>query len=133
MGEPTVLGGFDLVFDCVGSPGSLDAALRFTGARGRTMLVGMPGIPKTVDWTTIWYKELQVLGTYTYGTEDLSGERLRTFELALRLLASGLDLRPLVTHRFPLRAYRQAIRTALETGRYQSVKTVFDLTGEAPP
>ena len=32
-------------------------------------------------------------------------------------------------HRFPLRDYRQAIRTALETGRHRSVKTVFDLTG----
>jgi threonine dehydrogenase-like Zn-dependent dehydrogenase len=133
LGEPTVLGGFDLVFDCVGSPRSLDQALRFTRARGRTVLVGMPGIPKTVDWTTIWYKELQVLGTYTYGTEDVGGEGLRTFALALRLLAGGLDLRPLVTHRFPLRDYRQAIQTALQTGRYHSVKTVFDLTGEPPP
>jgi threonine dehydrogenase-like Zn-dependent dehydrogenase len=133
LGEPTVLGGFDIVFDCVGSPRSLDEALRFTRARGRTVLVGMPGIPKTVDWTTIWYKELHVLGTYTYGTEEVGGERLRTFALALRLLAGGLDLRPLVTHRFPLRDYRQAIRTALQTRRYQSVKTVFDLTEGALP
>jgi threonine dehydrogenase-like Zn-dependent dehydrogenase len=129
IGQPTVLGGFDVVFDCVGSPRSLDDALRFTRSRGRTVLVGMPSIPKTVDWTTIWFKELKVMGVYAYGIEDYQGERVRTFELALRFL-QRLDLRPLVTHKFPLRDYKQAIQTALFTGRQQSVKTVFDFTGE---
>jgi len=52
IGNPTVLGGFDVVFDCVGSPRSLDDALRFTRARGTTVLVAMPAIPRTVDWPT---------------------------------------------------------------------------------
>jgi len=130
IGRPTVLGGFDLVFDCVGSPRSLDDALRFTKARGRTVLVGMPAIPKTVDWTTIWFKELNVMGVYAYGVEDFRGERVRTFELALRFLHQGrVDLRPLVTHRFGLTDYKRAIQTALATGPSRSVKTVFDLTG----
>jgi threonine dehydrogenase-like Zn-dependent dehydrogenase len=130
IGGPTVLGGFDLVFDCVGSAKSLSDALRFTRARGTTILVGLPGVPKGVDWTTIWYKELRVLGAYTYGTEDFGGERLRTFELALRLLAEHRSgLAPLVTHRFPLAEYRRAIRCALFTGPHLSVKTVFDFTG----
>jgi threonine dehydrogenase-like Zn-dependent dehydrogenase len=129
IGPPTVLGGFDVVFDCVGSPRSLDESLRFTAARGSTLLVGMPAVPKTVDWTTIWYKELQVKGTYTYGFEDVAGERLRTFALALRLLEQGhVDLRPLVTHRFPLHDYRLALQTALRTGPARAIKTVFDLT-----
>jgi threonine dehydrogenase-like Zn-dependent dehydrogenase len=134
IGPPTVLGGFDVVFDCVGSARSVDEALRFTTARGSTVLVGMPSIPKTVDWTTIWYKELQVKGTYTYGVEDVAGERQRTFALALRLLEQGrVDLRPLVTHRFPLREYRTALQTALHTGPHRSIKTAFDLTGEPTP
>lgn len=133
IGGPTVLGGFDAVFDCVGSPRSLDDAVRFTRARGTTVLVGMPAIPKTVDWTTIWYKELLVKGAYAYGIEEHNNERPRTFELALRLLGERrLDLAPLVTHRFPLAEYRRAIETALLTGKYQSVKTVFDFTGGKP-
>lgn len=133
IGAPTVLGGFDVVFDCVGSAKSLDDALRFTRARGTTILVGMPAIPKTVDWTTIWYKELHVLGTYAYGVETVNGERLRTFELALRHFAERrVDLGGLVTHRFPLTEYRRAIGTALFTGPSRSVKTVFDL-GPASP
>jgi threonine dehydrogenase-like Zn-dependent dehydrogenase len=131
IGGPTVLGGFDIVFDCVGSARSLDDAIRFTHARGKTVLVGMPGIPKGVDCTAIWYKELDVLGTYTYGTEEFRGERLRTFELALRLLSSGrADVSALVTHKYPLGQYRRAIACALFTGAERSVKTVFDLEQE---
>lgn len=134
IGGPTVLGGFDVVFDCVGSPRSLDDAVRFTRANGTTVLVGMPAIPKTVDWTTIWYKELQVKGAYAYGIEDQGGQQLRTFELAMRFLAERrLDLAPLVTHRFPLTEYRRAIATALLTGEHRSVKTVFDFTGGQSP
>jgi threonine dehydrogenase-like Zn-dependent dehydrogenase len=129
IGPPTVLGGFDLVFDCVGSGRSVDQAVRFTRARGTTVLVGMPAIPRNVDWTTIWFKELQVLGTYAYGHEQWQGQGIRTFELGLRLVqAAQADFEKLVTHRFPLRAYRQAIRTALLTGKHAAVKTVFDLT-----
>jgi threonine dehydrogenase-like Zn-dependent dehydrogenase len=129
IGQPTVLGGFDLVFDCVGSPRSLDDALRFTRARGRTVLVGMPAIPKTVDWTTIWFKELNLQGVYAYGVEEFGRERVKTFELALRFMSEGkVDLRPLVTHRFALTDYKRAIRTALATGPSRSVKTVFDFT-----
>ena len=128
IGRPTVLGGFDLVFDCVGSPRSLDDALRFTRRAGRTILVGMPAIPKTVDWTTIWFKELSVMGVYAYGMEDFHGERIKTFELALRLLREGkVDLRPLVTHRFALTDYKRAIQTALATGPNRSVKTLFEI------
>jgi threonine dehydrogenase-like Zn-dependent dehydrogenase len=130
IGKPTVLGGFDVVFDCVGSATSLDDAIRFTRSHGTTILVGMPGIPKGVDCTAIWYKELTVLGAYAYGQEDFQGERLSTFTLALRLIAERrIDLAPLVTHKLPLAEYRQAIRTALFTGPHRSVKTVFDLTG----
>ena len=55
-------------------------------------------------------------------------ERVRTFELALRLLHEGkVDLRPLVTHRFALTDYKRAIQTALATGAHRSIKTVFEI------
>ncbi len=68
------------------------------------------------------------MGVYAYGIEEVRGERLRTFELALRLMQQGrVDLRPLVTHRFALADYKRAVQTALATGPNRSVKTVFDL------
>ena len=51
--------------------------------------------------------------------------------LALRLLGERrLEISPLVTHRFALCDYPQAIQTAIFAGRHKAVKTVFDFTGE---
>ncbi len=127
LGKPVIAGGVDVTFDCIGSGPTIDDALRLTRARGTVVVVGMPAVPRGVDWTSIWYKELEVRGAYTYGTEAVGGERLRTFELAIRLLGEFSErLRPLVSARFPLADYRRAIAHAMDTGRSRSVKTVFE-------
>jgi len=129
IGGATGIGGAEVIFDCVGSDASIDDALRFTRARGHCLLVGMPAIPKKVDWTAIWYKGLKVEGAYAYGVEELEGENLRTFDLAIRLMAAGMvDLKPLVGARFPLPQYRQAVRSAMSTGRSKAAKTVLTVS-----
>jgi threonine dehydrogenase-like Zn-dependent dehydrogenase len=126
LGKPVLLGGVEVTFDCVGSSTSIDDALRFTRPRGKVILVGMPGNPRPIDWTSIWYKGLQVQGSYTSGMETYQGQMLPTFRLAIQLLQRiGSSLKPLIGARFPLTAYRQAIDSALHTNRSQSVKTVF--------
>jgi threonine dehydrogenase-like Zn-dependent dehydrogenase len=125
IGKPTVIGGADVTFDCVASSTSIDDCLRFTAAGGEMLLVGMPGIPSGVDWTTIWFKELTVHAAYAYGQEQVTGAR-STFELSLELLCEhGARLRPLVGEPFELRDYRRAVDTALHAGASRSVKTVF--------
>ena len=128
LGKPVLLGGVDVTFDCVASATTIDDALRFTRAQGRVMLVGMPAIPKNIDWTSVWYKELEVSGAYTYGVENYAGEEIRTFTLGIRLLEQMRDkLLPLIGERFSLKEYRQAIQAAMSTGRSGAVKTIFDL------
>ena len=128
LGKPVLLGGVDVSFDCVASGTTIDDALRFTGPRGRVMLVGMPAIPKNIDWTSIWYKELKVSGTYTYGIETYEGEQIRTFTLGIRLLRRmGNRILPLIGEPFLLKDYRNALMAALHTGKSGAVKTVFDL------
>ena len=128
LGKPVLLGGVDVTFDCVASATTIDDTLRFTRAQGRVMLVGMPAIPKNIDWTSIWYKELQVSGAYTYGVESYAGEEIRTFTLGIQLLEQmGDRLLPLIGEKFPLKKYRQAIQAAMSTGRSGAVKTIFDL------
>jgi threonine dehydrogenase-like Zn-dependent dehydrogenase len=130
LGKPVLLGGVDVTFDCVGAATTIDDALRFTRPRGTVALVGMPAIPRNVDWTSIWYKELRVFGTYAYGWETLHGERVRTFDLALRLLRERAEeLAPLVGATFPLSEYRQALASALHSGRSGVVKTAFVMEG----
>ena len=128
LGQQVLIGGVDVTFDCIGSSVTIDDALRFTRAGGDIILVGMPGIPKNVDWTSIWYKQLNVKGAYTYGLETHNGEQVHTFTLGMRLLQKmGPGLRPLVSKPFPLRDYKRAIQTAMNTGKTATVKTVFDL------
>ena len=131
LGQQVLLGGVDVTFDCVGSSTSIDDALRFTQAGGEVILLGMPGIPKNVDWTSIWYKQLRVKGAYTYGLESYQNETIHTFQLGLRFLQEhGASLLTLIGEPFTLQNYRQAIQTALNTGITSSVKTVFDLRKE---
>jgi threonine dehydrogenase-like Zn-dependent dehydrogenase len=131
LGKPVLIGGVDTTFDCVGSATTIDDALRFTRSKGRVIIVGMPSIPKGVDWTSIWYKELDVVGAYTYGMEDYEGRRVRTFDLSIDLMKqTGGRLRGLVGRSFRLHDYRDAIDHALYTGKSGSVKTVFDLREE---
>ncbi len=128
LGQQVLIGGVDVTFDCIGSSVTIDDALRFTRAGGEVILVGMPGIPKNVDWTSIWYKQLRVTGAYTYGLETHNNEQIHTFTLGMRLLQKmESHLRPLVSTLFPLRDYKHAIQTALNTGKTATVKTVFDL------
>lgn len=128
LGQQVLIGGVDVTFDCIGSSVTIDDALRFTRAGGDVILVGMPGIPKNVDWTSIWYKQLRVTGAYTYGLETHNDEHIHTFTLGMRLLQKmETHLRPLVSTLFPLRDYKRAIQTALNTGKTATVKTVFDL------
>ncbi len=131
LGQQVLLGGVDVTFDCVGSSTSIDDALRFTQAGGEVILLGMPGIPQNIDWTSIWYKQLHVKGAYTYGLESYQNEMLHTFQLGLRFLQEhGERLFPLIGEPFALQDYRRAIQTALNTGLTSSVKTVFDLREE---
>jgi hypothetical protein len=72
------------------------------------------------------------------GMRGGAGERLRAHRQRLpggradaRLparAAEGPDCSVLVTHTFPLARYQEAIEANLARARFQSVKTVFDLT-----
>ena len=135
LGKPAVIGGFPVTFDCAGSAGSLEDALRWTRSRGQVILVGMPG-PMQADLAPLWYQEVRLTGTYAYGLEDRKGRQVKTFDLALGMLARdgwSQRLGGLVRHRFPLRRFHQAIATALRPGRSGAVKTVFDLTEATGP
>lgn len=121
-GGPLLLGGADVTFECTGTSGGLNDAVRFTRAGGKVVAVGMPG-EERVDWGPIWQRELTVMGAYAYGVE--AGGR-RTFELALEA-APELGLDELTGPLFPLSEYRDALGYAMRAGRLASVKVAFDL------
>jgi threonine dehydrogenase-like Zn-dependent dehydrogenase len=122
-GRSFLLGGVDVAYDCVGSSGTLDLTLRTTRAGGRVVLAGLP--VAGADLTPVWFRELEVLGAYASGTEDVDGRPRRTFDLATSLVAE-LDLDGIVGAAYPLGSWRQAIDHAMSAGRLGTAKVAFD-------
>ncbi len=122
IGDAWLAGGTDVSFECSGNAAALDTCFRITRGRGRVVLVGLPGAAK-IDLAPVWHRELDVLGAYTYGMES-NGQR--TFDLAIGI-AQRVDLAPLVSAKYPLTRYAEAIDHAMDAGRLDSVKVVFDL------
>jgi len=131
LGKPVLLGGVPVVMDCVGSSQTIDDSLRLAAPQGQVIMVGMPGIPKDVDMTSLWYKELKLQGAYAYGWEERNGQRVKTLDLALKTLAeqhdSGAPLKVLVNRTYPLSKYRKALDDAFFSGKSGAFKVVFDL------
>lgn len=128
LGKPVVAGGAQNVFECVGSSGTMEDAVRLTKPGGEVSLVGMPGARSSLDLTALWYKEVSLAGAYAYGAEEYEGERTSSFELAMRL-APQIKLETLVGPRFRLEEYREAISAARSAGGAGNVKVVFDHRG----
>lgn len=128
LGKPVVLGGADKVFECIGSPGTMEDAIRLARPGGEVSLVGMPGARSALDLTPLWHQEVTISGAYAYGYEDYRGERVKSFKLAMRL-ASELEFDHLVGPRFRLTDYREAIAAARSAGRDGNVKIAFDHRG----
>jgi threonine dehydrogenase-like Zn-dependent dehydrogenase len=125
IGKPVVMGGADRVFECVGSAGTMEDTVRLTRPGGEVALVGMPSARNCLDLSALWHKEVSLTGAYAYGVEECEGERVKSFELALRI-ASEIKPETLVGPRFRLREYREAISAARTAGQKGRVKVVFD-------
>jgi threonine dehydrogenase-like Zn-dependent dehydrogenase len=125
MNRGMVLGGYDVVYDCVGRADTILDALRWTRARGTVVLVGIDLGLLHVDLNPIWYQEVDLIGSHTFGAEQVEGGRRHTFELVIDHLRAGrLREAGLITHRFPLAEYRRAIDTALHK-RSGAIKVTF--------
>jgi len=82
--------------------------------------------PARLDLAPLWQREIELVGAYAYGTEELSdGRAARTFDLAFELAAAA-ELGRLVSARYPLERYREAIEHAATAGSRGAVKIVFE-------
>jgi threonine dehydrogenase-like Zn-dependent dehydrogenase len=122
-----LLGGFDTVFDCVGTSKTLSDSLRWARADGTVVMVGIQYKKYSADLSPLYYQEVRLLGSWAYGRETWLGERLDAFELAARLASNGtLVLDRLITHRFPLLRWREAVAVAVDKTTHRSIKVAFD-------
>ena len=119
-------GGFPLIFDCVGSRGSLEQAMRYASPRGRVVVLGCSAQIKKLDLTFLWARELHARGFLGYGTEAWDGRKLHTFEITRELLLrKPIPADRIVTHIFPLDQYREALKAAGNRRRSGAMKVVL--------
>jgi NADPH:quinone reductase-like Zn-dependent oxidoreductase len=85
----------------------------------------MPGVVK-VDLAPLWQREIELRGAYAYGSEDRPEGPRSTFQLALELVREA-RLERLVSARYPLERYEDAVAHAAGAGRRGAVKIVFDM------
>lgn len=126
FGSRMALGGFDVVYDCVGSAQTLQDSLRVAKAGGAVVMAGIKLQPLKLDLNPIWYQEVDLVGLYAHGMESYGGGQWRTYDLTVELIRQGkLETEALITHRFPLERWREAIQTAQDK-HSGAIKVIFD-------
>ena len=131
LGGGNIEDGVDMVFDCVGASATFETGLLALRAGGTYVMVGAGARLADVDISSLWFRELTIAGSSGCAEAPdprRPGERVRTYALALELLASGrYPTNGLLTHTFRLEQYADAFRTAFDKRSSGSVKVAFDL------
>lgn len=124
-GNQMLIGGFDVVYDCIGTGTSLTDAMKFTRPRGATVALGTSQIC-VVDTTPLWFSELNLIGVNGRQFEDVKNGPQHTYRLVFDLITSGkLNTAGLLTHTFALADYREALRLLLGRGQSAAIKVAF--------
>jgi threonine dehydrogenase-like Zn-dependent dehydrogenase len=124
FGTSFLLGGFDQVIDTVGTAASLAGSLRWVKAGGRVLAVGASFRRLRIDLTPLWYQEVELLGVDSHAVE---ADGRTTFDIAAELLAdSAFPVDGLVTHRFRMDDWPQAVRAFTDKRSSGAVKIVLE-------
>jgi threonine 3-dehydrogenase len=108
--------GFDVGLEMSGNAGAFRDMLRVMHHGGSVALLGIPPGEVAIDWGQVIFKGLRLKGIY-------GREMFETWYKMVAMLQGGLDVAPIVTHRFPIAEYRAAF-DVMRGGR--SGKVVID-------
>jgi threonine dehydrogenase-like Zn-dependent dehydrogenase len=123
-GEEWLQDGPAVVYDTIGSVETVETSLRLLETGGALVVSGVEP-PKRFEWTPIYFKELSVIGSNAFGIEEVGGVSKHAFEHYFDWVAEGLDLSRLITHRFRLADWRQAVLTAADARSTGAIKVVL--------
>ena len=108
--------GFDVGFEMSGSPEALRTMVANMAHGGRIALLGIPTEKVELDLNPLIFNMLTIKGIY-------GREMYETWYQMSVMLESGLDISPVVTHRFSHRDFEEAFAVA-RSG--QSGKVILD-------
>lgn len=110
--------GFDVGFEMSGSSQAFNMMLANMNHAGKISLLGFLPQSTTIDWNQIILKGLIVKGIY-------GREMFRTWYKMIALLQNGLNIDPIITHRFPVDNFIEGFEI-MRSGK--SGKVILDWT-----
>jgi len=110
--------GFDVALEMSGNPAALQSAIANMAHGGGIAILGIPTQEVTLDVNAIVFKLLTLRGIY-------GREMYETWYKMTVMLQSGLDIRPVITHRFSFRDHEAAFAAARSGS---SGKVIMDWT-----
>jgi threonine 3-dehydrogenase len=110
--------GFDVALEMSGSEAALQSILDNMAHGGRIALLGIPAGEIAIDFNRIVFDMLTIKGIY-------GREMYETWYQMSVMLQSGLDISPVITHRFAYDEFEEAFRIA---GSGESGKVILDWT-----
>jgi threonine 3-dehydrogenase len=108
--------GFDVGMEMSGNPSAFNEMLHTMHHGGKVALLGILPDGTAIDWTQVIFKVLEIKGIY-------GREMFETWYKMSSMLQSGLNIEPVITHRFPLADYQDAFEL-MESG--QSGKIILN-------
>lgn len=118
-------GGVEVVYDTVGYPKTVETGLRVAAARGSIVVTGVEAA-KRFEWTPIYFKEAEFVGSNAFGIEDVNGKKAHAFEHYLQMVADKtIDTSGIITHRFPLERYIDAFMACRRQHESKGVKVII--------
>lgn len=87
--------GFDVGMEMSGNQAALDQMIEAMTMGGRIAMLGIPPGKSPVDWSRIVFKAITIKGVY-------GREIFETWYKMIAMLENGLDVRRVITHRFPV-------------------------------
>jgi threonine 3-dehydrogenase len=108
--------GFDVGLEMSGAPSALRTMLANMCHGGKIAMLGIPSEQIAIDWNLVVFNMLTIRGIY-------GREMYETWYKMSVLLDSGLDISPVITHRFHYSEFEKGFE-AMQTG--QSGKVILD-------
>lgn len=100
MGELGMTEGFDVGFEMSGVAAAFEQMVEHMVMGGRIAMLGIPAGRTDVEWGKIIFKALTIKGIY-------GREMFETWYKMIAMLQSGLNIRPVITHRLPAESYEE--------------------------
>ena len=108
--------GFDVGLEMSGSPAAFRSMIDNMCHGGKIAMLGIPSEQIAIDWNKVVFNMLTIKGIY-------GREMYETWYKMTVMLESGLDIRPVITHRFHYADFEQGF-AAMQSG--QSGKVILN-------